>query len=190
MLIDRWRIALACGPYVMPTEHEGLRIQADTTSGWVPRLPKRVQFSLWDASDPIVDTSRLGFPLGKYLLFSHPLQCYNEPVYQGSGDDDPSGNAFYHHYGIDFGAHESATEVRSVCDGVIHAVPGERPSPGSVGRGTNGSGKRGALRVAGRGSAAFARRAAMSAATPRLPPVPAVSAEACAARGRRRARRG
>jgi len=71
---------LVCAPYEMPIEIEGIRIQADTTSGWLS-IPKRVQFSIWDASDPIVRTNRFGFPIRDYLLFSHGMQSYNEVVH-------------------------------------------------------------------------------------------------------------
>jgi len=71
-------LCLVCGPYVMPVETEGIRIQADMTS-----RPRRVQFSLWDAKDPIVYTDRFSFPLRDYLLFSHGTQSYNEVVHLG-----------------------------------------------------------------------------------------------------------
>ncbi len=64
----------------MPTEIEGVKIQADTTSAWLS-IPKRVQFSIWDTCDPIVHTDRFGFPIRDYLLFSHGMQSYNEVVY-------------------------------------------------------------------------------------------------------------
>lgn len=44
--IDGRPLDLVCGPYVMPTETAGLRIQADTTSAWPKKPPKRVQLSL------------------------------------------------------------------------------------------------------------------------------------------------
>ena len=59
--VDGKPLTLICAPYVMPTLASGLRIQADTTNSFVD-MPKRVQFSAWDASDPIVDTSRVWFP--------------------------------------------------------------------------------------------------------------------------------
>ena len=88
--IDGQPLDLVCAPYVMPTETAGLRIQADTTSGWIG-MAKRVQLSLWDACDPIVDTTRFGFPLRNYRLFSQGTQAYNEPVHLGRGDGDPAG---------------------------------------------------------------------------------------------------
>jgi len=76
--VDGKSLSLVCGPYVMPVETEGIRIQADMTS-----RPRRVQFSLWDAKDPIVYTDRFSFPLRDYLLFSHGTQSYNEVVHLG-----------------------------------------------------------------------------------------------------------
>ena len=80
--IDGKPLALVCEPYTMPTETAGLRVLADSTAGW-GNVPKAVQFSLWDAADPIVDTNRFGFPVPHYRLFSHLTQCYNEPVHIG-----------------------------------------------------------------------------------------------------------
>ena len=114
---------LLCAPYVMPSVIDGLRIQADTTSGWT-ELPKRVQFSLWDAADPIVDTTKFGFPLRDYRLFSHGLQCYNEPVHLGRHDGDPEGALFPHSYGIDFAGFEGEEDVLACVAGeVIRLVP-------------------------------------------------------------------
>ncbi len=116
--IDGKAIELVCAPYVMPTVTGGLRIQADTTSAWL-KIPKRVQFSLWDAADPIVDTNRFGFPLPDYRLFSHGMQAYNEPVHLGHRDGDPAGQRFYHNYGVDFAGYEGRQKVRSCIDGVV-----------------------------------------------------------------------
>ena len=77
-------------------------------SGWLPALPKRVQLSLWDAADPVVDTGRFGFPIARYRLFSHGTQAYNEPVHLGARDGDPGGQTFYHDYGVDLAGYEGA----------------------------------------------------------------------------------
>lgn len=123
--VDGRRIELECGPYVLPTAIAGLRIQADTTAAWLD-LPKRVQFSLWDASDPIVDTERFAFPLPDYRLFSHGIQAYNEPVYLGDRDGDPVGQRFHHNYGVDFAGYEGRERVASAIAGtVVRADRGE-----------------------------------------------------------------
>ena len=111
-------IELSCAPYVMPTETQGLRIQADTTSAWLG-IPKRVQFSLWDASDPLVDTNLFCFPLPGYRLFSHGIQAYNEPVHLGDRDGDPVGQRFYHNYGVDLAGYEGRQKVLSCISGVV-----------------------------------------------------------------------
>ncbi len=116
--IDGQPLSLVCAPYVMPTEIAGLRIQADTTSGWVT-MPKRVQCSVWDAADPIVDTPSFSFPLPGYRLFSHGLQAYNEPVHLGDRDGDPAGQRFYHNYGVDLAGYEGRQKVVSAIDGVV-----------------------------------------------------------------------
>ena len=104
----------------MPTKFSGVRIQADTTSAW-HSLPKRVQFSIWDAHDPIVHTERFGFPLEDYALFSHGMQGYNEVVHLGWKDGCPGGVVFYHDYGIDFAGYEGRQHIISCTDGtVIH----------------------------------------------------------------------
>jgi len=103
--IDGKPVELLCEPYVMPVEVHGLRIQADTTSGWMD-LPKKVQLSLWDASDPIVDTALFVFPLAGYAMFSQGIQAYNEPVHLGDRDGDPAGQRFYHSYGLDLAGFE------------------------------------------------------------------------------------
>ena len=109
---------LNCAPYVMPTEIEGVRIQADTTSAWLS-IPKRVQFSVWDASNPIVHTDRFGFPIRNYLLFSHGIQSYNEVVHLGWVDGCPDGVTFYHNYGVDFAGYEGREEIISCTDGTV-----------------------------------------------------------------------
>ncbi|MFH0945692.1 MAG: PKD domain-containing protein, partial [Planctomycetota bacterium] len=109
---------LVCAPYVMPAVIDGLRIQADTTSGFV-ELPKRVQFSLWDAAEPIIDTTKFGFPLRDFRLFSHGVQCYDEPVHLGRMDGDPEGGVFYHSYGIDFAGFEGGEDVVACVSGKV-----------------------------------------------------------------------
>lgn len=49
--VDGGTLDLRCGPYVLPIVNDGLRLQADTTSGWL-QMGNRVQLSLWDARDP------------------------------------------------------------------------------------------------------------------------------------------
>jgi len=119
--IDGAPLKLLCEPYVMPTEIAGLRIQADTTSRWMD-LPKRVQFSLWDVSDPIVDTDLFVFPLASYGLFSQGTQGYNEPVHLGHRDGDPAGQRFYHNYGFDMAGFEGRDEVVACVDGAVIAL--------------------------------------------------------------------
>jgi len=123
--VDGKNLRLICAPYTMPTEFYGMRIQADTTSAWHP-LPKRVQFSIWDASDPIVHTERLGFPLDDYALFSHGMQAYNEVVHLGWKDGCPGGVAFYHDYGIDFAGYEGRQLIVSCTDGTVIHLSSER----------------------------------------------------------------
>ncbi len=109
----------------MPTESDGLRIQVDTTSAWL-NLPKRVQLSVWDARQGIVDTSRFCFPLPDYRLFSHGMQAYNEPVHLGHRDGDPVGQCFHHNYGVDFAGYEGRQKVVSCIDGVVEQVNAEQ----------------------------------------------------------------
>jgi hypothetical protein len=116
--IDGRLVGLVCAPYVMPTEIGGLRIQADTTSAWLS-IPRRVQFSLWDASDPIVDPNLFCFPLPGYRLFSHGMQAYNEPVHLGDRDGDPQGQRFYHNYGVDLAGYEGRQKVLSCISGTV-----------------------------------------------------------------------
>ena len=116
--IDGKPLDLVCEPYRMPLERDGLRIAADTTSGWVD-IPKRVQLSLWDASDPIVDVRRFVFPLPRYRLFSHGTQGHNEPVHLGHRDGDPDGQRFYHDYGFDLAGFEGKDPVASCIDGTV-----------------------------------------------------------------------
>jgi len=111
-------VDLASGPYVMPTEVDGLRLLADTTSAWT-KIPKRVQFSVWDAADPVVNTRRFGFPLRDFRMFSQGTQTYNEPVHLGAGDGDPEGQVFYHDYGFDNAGFEGREDVVSAVEGKI-----------------------------------------------------------------------
>lgn len=117
--IDGRPLDLVCGPYVMPTEIAGLRIQADITTGWNRKPPKRVQFSLWDAADPIVDTTRFVFPVRNFRLFSQGIQAYLEPVHLGRGDGDPARGGGYHDYGFDLAGYEGGEEIVSATDGVV-----------------------------------------------------------------------
>ena len=123
--VDDKNLHLICAPYVMPTELDGLRIQADSTSAW-HSLPKRVQFSIWDASDPIIHTERFSFPLSDYALFSHGMQAYNEVVHLGWTDGCPGGVAFYHDYGIDFAGYEGRQNIMSCTDGTVVNFSTER----------------------------------------------------------------
>jgi murein DD-endopeptidase MepM/ murein hydrolase activator NlpD len=116
--IDGRSVELTCAPYVMPMQVQGLRIQVDTTSAWLD-IPRRVQFSLWDVSDPIVDTSLFCFPLPGYRLFSHGMQAYNEPVHLGDRDGDPQGQRFYHNYGVDLAGYEGRQKVLSCISGTV-----------------------------------------------------------------------
>lgn len=123
--VDGKILRLICAPYTMPIEFSGVRIQADTTSAWHP-LPKKVQFSIWDASDPIVRIERFGFPLDDYALFSHGMQAYNEVVHLGWKDGCPGGVAFYHDYGIDFAGYEGRQHIMSCTDGTVIHLSSER----------------------------------------------------------------
>ena len=116
--IDGKPLDLVSMPYVMPTETAGLRLQADTTSGY-GNISKQVQLSLWDADDPIVDTKRFAFPIKNYRILSHGTQAYNEPVHLGAGDDDPAGQLFCHDYGFDQGGFEGGETVLSPVQGKI-----------------------------------------------------------------------
>ena len=117
-------VDLVCGPYVMPSDVDGLRLLADTTSAWT-KIPKRVQFSVWDAADPIVNTQRFGFPLRDFRMFSQGTQAYNEPVHLGAGDGDPDGQVFYHDYGFDNAGFEGREDVVSAVEGkVLRFWPG------------------------------------------------------------------
>ena len=118
-------LRLVCAPYKMPTEIDGMRIQADTTSEWLG-IPKRVQFSIWDANDPIVNTDQFGFPIQDYLLFSHGTQVYNEVVHLGWKDGCPEGVKFYHDYGIDFAGYEGQEEVINCAEGKVIGLSSER----------------------------------------------------------------
>ncbi|MHC4404202.1 MAG: PKD domain-containing protein [Planctomycetota bacterium] len=129
--IDGRPLRLVCAPYVMPTETSGLRIQADTTSGWSP-TGKRVQLSVWDAADPIVDTDRFAFPIRDFLLFSHGTQGYNEAVHLGLRDGDPGGQRFCHDYGFDLAGYEGREVITSSTDGTVVRVGTRSDRPGSV----------------------------------------------------------
>jgi murein DD-endopeptidase MepM/ murein hydrolase activator NlpD len=126
--IDGERLDVPCSPYALPVERDGLRLQVDTTSGWL-QMGKRVQLSLWDAGDPVVDTSLFGFPLAGYRLFSQGTQGYNEPVHLGDKDGDPTGQRFYHNYGFDMAGFEGRDKVVSPIEGKAIAV---RPDIGWV----------------------------------------------------------
>lgn len=126
--IDGETLDLLCGPYVLPLEKDGLRIQADTTSGWL-HMGKRVQLSVWEAADPVVDTALFVFPLARYRLFSQGTQSYNEPVHLGDGDGDPKGQRFHHNYGFDMAGFEGRDRVVCPIEGRIIAV---RPEEGWV----------------------------------------------------------
>ena len=129
--IDGRPADLVCAPYVLPSEIDGLRLQADTTSGWT-KMPGQVQFSIWDASDPVVDTERFGFPLRAFRLFSHGTQAYGEPVHLGAGDGDPDGQRFYHDYGFDMAGYEGRDEVVCAAAGAVVAISPSRENPSSV----------------------------------------------------------
>jgi hypothetical protein len=116
--IDGQPLDLVCMPYVMPTRTAGLRIQADTTSGW-GNISKKVQLSIWDAADSIVDIKKFGNPLRELRMLSQGTQCYNEPVHLGLGDDDPAGQRFYHDYGFDQAGFEGREVVFSAVEGTI-----------------------------------------------------------------------
>ncbi|UCD27498.1 MAG: peptidoglycan DD-metalloendopeptidase family protein [Planctomycetota bacterium] len=111
-------LGLICAPYVMPTESDGIRIQADAISGWRD-IPKKIQFSIWDSADPVVNADRFGFPIDNYLLFSHGIQCYNEVVHLGGNDGDPKGPNFHHDYGIDLAGYIGRDEIVSCTDGEV-----------------------------------------------------------------------
>ena len=123
--VDGKKLRLICAPYTMPTELSGVRIQADTTSAWHP-LPKKVQFSIWDANDPIVRTEQFGFPLCDYALFSHGMQAYNEVVHLGWKDGCPGGVAFHHDYGIDFAGYEGRQPIMSCTNGTVIRLSHEK----------------------------------------------------------------
>lgn len=122
--VDDKLLYLTCGPYVMPTETDRIRIQADTTSGWTS-MPKRVQLSIWDTTDPIVRPNSFGFPIRDYLLFSHGTQSYNEVVHLGWVDGCPGGVKVYHNYGIDFAGYEGRDEIISCTGGEVIRVSAE-----------------------------------------------------------------
>lgn len=116
--IDGRPLELVCMPYTMPTESAGMRVLADTTAGW-GNIDNKVQLSLWDAEDPIVDIKRFSFPLQNYRLLSQGTQAYNESVHLGHTDGDPSGLKFYHDYGFDQAGYEGREEVVSATAGKV-----------------------------------------------------------------------
>lgn len=116
--IDGRPLDLVCAPYVLPTEIAGLRLQVDTTSGWA-KMAKQIQISIWDATEPVVDTKLFGFPLRNFRLFSQGTQAYNEPVHLGEGDGDPTGQRFHHDYGFDMAGFEGREQVVSATAGRV-----------------------------------------------------------------------
>jgi murein DD-endopeptidase MepM/ murein hydrolase activator NlpD len=122
--VEGKQVRLRCVPYAMPTEAQGLKILVDTTSACL-QIPKRVQLSVWDAGDPIVDTDRFCFPLPDYHLFGLGTQAYNEPVHLGHLDGDPAGQMFYHNYGVDLAGLEGRQKVVSCISGVVVRVEPE-----------------------------------------------------------------
>lgn len=118
---------LRCGPYVMPASIAGLRLLADTTSGFESTMDQRVQLSVWNLAEPIVDPAKFTFPLADYELFSQGAQVYNEVIWQGRGDG--LGNkVFYHNYGIDLTGCAGRDEVRSPVAGTVLGTWIEQPS--------------------------------------------------------------
>ncbi len=111
-------IELTCQPYKIPTEIDSLRIKADTTAGF-GSISKKVQLSLWDSNDPIVNTQTFSFPLADYLFMSHATQAYGEPVWLGNGDSDPSGIKIYHDYGFDIAGYDAGESVLCAAAGEI-----------------------------------------------------------------------
>lgn len=133
--IDGRPLTLLCAPCVMPTETDGLRIQADATAGFWPGQAAAAQLSLWDAADPIVDTTKFGFPLVDHALFSAGLQTFNENAWQNFRADGPGSPANVHNYGIDLTGYEGRDEVRSAVSGRILGTwteIREKWDPGSV----------------------------------------------------------
>jgi murein DD-endopeptidase MepM/ murein hydrolase activator NlpD len=130
--IDGQPLALVCEPYTMPTQVGDLRVLADSTAGW-GNVPKAVQLSVWEAGGPMVDTNRFGFPVAHYRLFSHPTQCYNEPVHIGERDGDPAGQRFYHDYGFDMVGYDGGEDVISAIEGTVALFwPDKQGGPSSV----------------------------------------------------------
>ena len=116
--IDGKPLDLVCEPYTMPVEIAGIRLLADTTSGW-GNVTKQAQLSLWDAADPIVNTKLFGFHLRNFRFLSHGTQNYDETVHLGAGDGDPTGQKFYHDYGLDMAGYEGVEEVVSATEGKV-----------------------------------------------------------------------
>jgi hypothetical protein len=103
-----------------PQEIDGIRIMADSTSGW-KNIYKRVQFSVWDAQDTLLKkNANIIFPIKDYLLFSHEMQSHNEVVYLGNKDGDANtGAKIYHDYGIDFAAYDGKTDIFCPINGTV-----------------------------------------------------------------------
>lgn len=116
--IDGKPVELVCEPYTMPCETAGLRLLVDSTAGW-GNIPKKVQLSIWDADEEIVDAQRFVFPISDFRMFSQGTQAYNEPVHLGAGDDDPAGQRFYHDYGFDTAGFEGGESVVSAVEGEV-----------------------------------------------------------------------
>jgi len=129
--VDGRSIRLVCDPYAMPSEIQGLKICADTTSVW-SQTPKRVQLSIWDAAAPLVHTDRFGFPLRDYVFLSHGTQGYNEAVHLGRRDGDPQGQRFCHDYGFDIAGFEGREVIVSCTDGEIVQLHPATGRPWSV----------------------------------------------------------
>ena len=124
--VDGQPITLTCAPHVMPRQFGGLRIQADTTSAWL-EIPKRVQFSLWDATDPIVDTERFRLSLAWTMPCSPTARRPTTSRFiLGHRDGDPAGQRFYHNYGVDFAGYEGRQKVVSCIDGEVVQADGQQ----------------------------------------------------------------
>lgn len=133
--VDGRELTLHCAPYVMPVVCDGLRLSADATSGFWPRQAKAVQLSLLDATDPIVDTARFGFPLANFALHTAGIQDFNEHAWQNLKTDGPGSPLNYHNYGIDLTGYEGRDEVRAAISGRILGTwteIAENWDPGSI----------------------------------------------------------
>ena len=65
-------VRLKCAPYVMPVVHHGMRIQADTTRSWLPRLP--TTFSAMAKAPPIPPTA----PSALVIIAVSSVSCVEE----------------------------------------------------------------------------------------------------------------